>query len=303
MHVAVLIPTFRRNDSLERALRSVLAQTRLPDEIVIADNSPEAGARDLITSLSPESPVTLIYVHVPDPGVANARNAGFNATQAPVIVQLDDDESAPPHWLHALLQARQALDAPVVFGPVVADMPLAAPVRAAYGHRLFSRQGPAQMQVLNHYYGCGNALIDRSAMPLPDPVYAPETNDMGGEDDLLFDHLQRQGVVFGWAPDAQVTEHVLPDRQVWRHLLQRSFAYGQGPSQLCWTDGRANWPRLIGWMGVGLVQMLGYGLAAPVARLHSAKAAAACVDRAAQGVGKLVWSNALAPRFYGASTD
>ena len=44
MSVAVLIPTYRRNDALADAVRSVFAQTRLPDEIVIVDNDPQAGA-------------------------------------------------------------------------------------------------------------------------------------------------------------------------------------------------------------------------------------------------------------------
>ncbi|WP_242397170.1 glycosyltransferase family 2 protein [Brevundimonas abyssalis] len=43
--VAVIVPTLRRPDSLERALRSLFAQERVADrvcEIVIADNDPEA---------------------------------------------------------------------------------------------------------------------------------------------------------------------------------------------------------------------------------------------------------------------
>ena len=40
MSVAVLIPTYRRNEALADAIRSVLVQTRLPDEILVVDNDP-----------------------------------------------------------------------------------------------------------------------------------------------------------------------------------------------------------------------------------------------------------------------
>ena len=55
------------------------------------------------------------------------------------------------------------------------------------------------------------------------------------------------------------------------------------------------------WMGVGTVQFIAFGLSVPLARLVSARAAASCLDRAAQGLGKLIWSEAVSPRLYGAS--
>ena len=39
MSVSVVIPTFRRPDGVLRALLSVFAQTRLPEEIVVVDNT------------------------------------------------------------------------------------------------------------------------------------------------------------------------------------------------------------------------------------------------------------------------
>ena len=70
--VAVIVPTLRRPDSLERALRSLFAQTRVADrlcEIVIADNDPEGSARDRVDALRAHSPWRLVYIHVPTPGV------------------------------------------------------------------------------------------------------------------------------------------------------------------------------------------------------------------------------------------
>ncbi|HCR66229.1 MAG: glycosyl transferase [Oceanicaulis sp.] len=303
MSVAVLIPTYRRNDALAGAVRSVFAQTRLPDEIVIVDNDPQAGARIAVEQLSDGAPVRLSYVHEPNPGVSNARNTGFAHTQARFIAQLDDDETASPHWLASLLDARKTLDAPVVFGPVIAQLPdpLTRGVRAAYTQRLYSRLGSSDTQVIDKPHGCGNALFDREALDLPSPVFDHAANEIGGEDDMLFQRLQAQGVCFGWAAQADVYEHVQAPRQSWGKLLQRSFAYGQGPTQTCAQDAPRNWAGVVFWMGVGAAQVLVFGACAPLARLISAKAAAECLDKAAQGLGKLIWFEAVSPRLYGAN--
>ena len=302
MSVAVLIPTYRRNDALADAVRSVFAQTRLPDEIVIVDNDPQAGARAAVEQLSDSAPVRLSYVHEPNPGVSNARNTGFAHTSARFIAQLDDDETASPHWLASLLDASEALDAPVVFGPVIAQLPdpLTRGVRAAYTQRLYSRLGSSDTQVIDKPHGCGNALFDREALDLPSPVFDQAANEIGGEDDMLFQKLQAQSVRFGWAAQADVYEHVQAPRQSWGKLLQRSFAYGQGPTQTS-AQSPGNWAGVAFWMGVGAAQVLVFGACAPLARLISAKAAAECLDKAAQGLGKLIWFEACSPRLYGAN--
>jgi len=303
MSVAVLIPTYRRNDALSDAVRSVLAQTRLPDEIVVVDNDPKGGAHETVERLSVNAAAKIIYVHEAKPGVSNARNTGFARTKARFIAQLDDDETADAQWLETLLSAREALDVPILFGPVIAQVSsdVIGAVRSAYMQRLYSRLGPSDDRVIETPHGCGNALFDREALDLPEPVFDLAANEIGGEDDLLFAKLKARGARFGWAANAQVFEHVQAPRQSWFKLLERSFAYGQGPTQACASATPANWAGVAFWMGVGAAQLALFGLATPMARLVSAKAAASCLDRAAQGLGKLIWFEAVSPRLYGAS--
>ena len=302
MSLAVLIPTFRRNDALERAIRSVWRQSLPPDQIVIADNDPEAGAKALVQTLSASSPMPLMYVHADTPGVANARNTGFGATTARFIAQLDDDESASEDWLKHLMEQRQALGAAVMFGPVTADVHTKSAVKRAYMQRLYSRSGPDRDQLLGKPCGCGNSLLDRDGLELPTPVFDTRANEIGGEDDLLFGHLGAHGAQFGWAHKAEVIEHVEDDRADWINLLQRSFAYGQGPSQSCLAADRAQWGKLIYWMGIGACQSFVFAVSIPLARLVSAHHAALCIDKSAQGLGKLFWPERLSPRFYGNAT-
>ncbi|KAA5804702.1 glycosyltransferase family 2 protein [Alkalicaulis satelles] len=297
MKTAVMIPTFRRPDSLARALTSVFAQTRAPDEIIIADNDPAASARDMVEGLKSRAPCPLVYVHAPVPGVSNARNAGFAATDAKRIAQLDDDESAPSHWLAALIKAHEASGAGVSFGPVLARADGAGPVANAWLNRLYSRDPGHDEGLIAKPYGCGNSLIDRTRCALPDPPFDASANQTGGEDDILFAALKARGVRFGWAPEAGVTEHVESTRASLAHAAARSFAYGQGPSQTARLERR--YGALAGWMAVGAAQTAVFSLALPFAWLAGPQKAAACLDRLVQGAGKVMCLDAVAPRFYG----
>jgi len=124
--VAVIIPTLRRPEMLERAVRSVLGQTGVANrlrEIVVVDNDPQATARDVTTRLAAEASVPIIWRHAPRPGVATARNQGLAVTTASLIAFLDDDESASPDWLKALLSAQAQTGADAVFGPIRGRVP------------------------------------------------------------------------------------------------------------------------------------------------------------------------------------
>ena len=300
MTIAVLIPTFRRNESLWRALKSVFAQTRRPHRIVVADNAPEAGARDLVDALRRDAPCPLVYVHAAQPGVANARNAGFAACEGLArIAQLDDDESADPAWLAGLEAVADATGAAVVFGPVSAEAAGAGAIRTAWLRRLYARLPRLADGLTDKPWGCGNSLIDRTRARLPDPPFDPAANETGGEDDRLFSILQADGVRFAWAGAARVVEHVDARRGAWTALIRRAFAFGQGPSQDAAAGKR--WIRLGAWMGVGALQAAVFTVLAAPARLAGAPACAACLDKAVQGAGKMLWFDRFAPRFYGAA--
>ncbi|MEO1038230.1 MAG: glycosyltransferase family 2 protein [Pseudomonadota bacterium] len=298
MSLAVLIPTYRRPSGLRRALASLGEQTRRPDEIVVVDNAPD-GQAEAVCAQAAAQGLPIRFIEEPRAGVSNARNAAFAATDKPLIAQLDDDESASSNWLQALVKARETLDTPLVFGPVEPVVSEAGPVRAHFMQRLYARRGAEADVKLDKPHGCGNSLLDRAVLELGPEPFDPAANQVGGEDDILFNRLMAAGAEIGWAAQALVYEHVDPARARWSHLFQRAFAYGQGPSQTAANADPADWLGVAGWMGVGAGQMALFVLAALPARLVSPQAAAACLDRAAQGAGKLVWGDFAAPRFYG----
>ncbi len=299
--ISVIIPTFRRPDGLRRALASVLAQQSAPDfEVVVVDNAPEGGARETAGALAADPRV--IFVHEPRSGVATARNAGWARARAPRIAFLDDDEEATPRWLAALDSAADVLSADAVWGPIRAVPPPEGwGAHADFLADFFGRAGPDATQTVDDYWGCGNSLIDRARGGLDAPPFDPKQDRMGGEDDVLFAAMQRRGARFGWAPDALVSEHVPTSRANLRYALARSFAFGQGPSQTAALQRAPH--RVAFWMMLGAAQTLAYGAAALALWPTRSQRRGLLLGRAAQGLGKVFWIDAFAPRLYGAPQD
>jgi len=298
--VAIIVPTLRRPESLERALLSLFGQERVADRIsgiVVVDNDPAASAAAGVEALRGLAPWPLVYVHAPRPGVATARNAGLAETRAPLIAFLDDDEAASPGWLAALLKAREDTGADVIFGPITGRAPDAAPWLKPYLERFFGREGPEADGLIAAPYGCGNSLMVRAtALPGPAPFDA-RTDQAGGEDDALFEALRARGGSFGWAAGALVEEFAPAHRATLRYALARAFAYGQGPSQT--AAASRDWAGVCRWMVIGAGQAVVWGAGAAVLALVRSPRRAELYDRAARGVGKLFWMKGLEPHFYG----
>lgn len=306
--VSIVIPTFRRNDGLKNAVDSIL---RMSDaslneaEIVITDNSPEAGAKTTVDALASHSQVPIIYISEPKPGVSNARNAGLAQAQSHLIAFIDDDETAQNGWLDGLLQAHEKLSSAVTFGPVETVLPDESPkAHNAYLMEFFSRSGPDETKIIDEAFGCGNALLDlkriRSCLPADEPFFNKIANETGGEDDYLFARVEKGGEKFGWAHNAIVDEHVPATRAHLGYTLRRAFAYGQGPSTNCFRNNTGvDVPRLIMWMIIGTGQFIVYGIlaAAMFAIRHPRRAFV--LDKAIRGLGKPLWFPPFELKFYG----
>ncbi|WP_309644884.1 glycosyltransferase family 2 protein [Phenylobacterium sp.] len=300
--VSLIIPTQRRLDGLLTAARSTFRQTGVTLsglELVIVDNDQTDSARATAAILAAEAPFPVTYVHEPEPGVANARNAAMAQAKGDLIAFLDDDEEGPEGWLAALLAAMARHEADVVFGPVRGRAPRDVVAHRDYLERFFSREGPAQAGLLDHYYGCGCSLLRRAALPDPVAPFSAIRNHIGGEDDLLFGQMQRQGARFAWEPAAWVWEDPVPARLSLSYTIRRAFAYGQGPSAACAAATPPNYLGVAGWMAQGLVQAVVFGVLAGIKRLTRAPDYAFTLDRAARGLGKTLWWGPFKIHFYG----
>lgn len=300
VEVSIIIPTQRRPVPLVRALTSVLAQTGVDLralELVVVDNDAIPSARAVVEASAATTVMTIRYVHEPRPGVAYARNAAVNAATGTLIAFLDDDEEASPAWLAELMAVQNRLSADVVFGAVIARLPDTVSRHRAYLTRFFSRLGPVEPQILGSYFGCGNSLVRRTALPSETHPFDLSRNSIGGEDDLLFGTMQAAGARFAWAPAAWVHEDPAAERLSLRYALKRAFAYGQGPTSYC--AARSDSWGIVRWMLIGMGQFAIFSAIGTAKWMIRAPDVADFWDRAARGLGKTFWGGPMRIRFYG----
>ncbi|MCC7268254.1 MAG: glycosyltransferase [Caulobacteraceae bacterium] len=302
--ISLIVPTQRRPDGLATATRSLVRQAGVDAaelELVVVDNDAVPSARGFVEALGREAPFPVVYVHEPRAGVANARNAALAAAGGELIGFLDDDEEAPEGWLAALLAAQARYGADVVFGPVRGRAPAGLTRHKTYLEQFFSREGPAEAGPIDHYYGCGNSLLRRAALPHPTAPFAAERNHSGGEDDMLFGHMRAADAKFAWEPAAWVWEDPVPARVSLRYTIARAFAYGQGPSAHCAAAIPPDRVGLAGWMAQGVVQAAVFGALAGLQWIVRAPNRAFTLDKAARGLGKTLWWGPFKIEFYGRS--
>ena len=297
--VSIVIPTFRRPDRIKPVLDSVFAQENITVavEVIILDNDPKASALDAVKQIIDQGTKwPLVYGHEPNAGVANARNAALILAKGELIAFLDDDETATKNWLSELLKTQQATNADIVFGPVIGRLEQPA-AHQEYIESTFTRTGSGKSGVITEFFGCGNSMFSRKHFFNEKEVFNPKTNEIGGEDCELFIRVEADGAIFGWAAKAFIFEDIPPSRASLRYNLIKAFSFGQGPSQTAWQQRKL---AMLGfWMAVGAAQAVVYGLWSIPLWVLRRKTRAYTIDRAAQGLGKLLWFKGFEPRFYG----
>jgi len=106
--ISVVIPAYNSEKFLEKAVRSVIAQERLPEEILIIDDGSTDGtqrvAEELISGQKGAKP-QIKYIRQANQGPAVARNTGLKNASGDYIAFLDADDS----WLPERLKTQLAV--------------------------------------------------------------------------------------------------------------------------------------------------------------------------------------------------
>ncbi len=88
--VSIVIVYYRRRDSIEESIQSVLAQNYRNMEVIVVDNHSEDGLKELLAERGYR--VRLIEL-AENRGACGGRNAGFAAALGEIVVCLEDDVS------------------------------------------------------------------------------------------------------------------------------------------------------------------------------------------------------------------
>lgn len=98
--VSVIIPTYKRNDSLKRAIESVLYQTFNDIEVIVVDDNNEnteyRKKNEILMKRYQNNPKVVYLKHTQNKNGSAARNTGIRYSKAKYIAFLDDDDEFVP---------------------------------------------------------------------------------------------------------------------------------------------------------------------------------------------------------------
>jgi len=107
--VSVVLPTYNRASTLQRAIDSVLNQTFSDLELIVVDDGSTDATRGVVASYKGHSNVHVIAT--PHTGCAAARNIGIRASRGRYVAFQDSDDEWEPNKLAAAMSALDGTDA------------------------------------------------------------------------------------------------------------------------------------------------------------------------------------------------
>lgn len=153
--VSVVVTTYNQAPYIEQALKSVLAQSYQPYEVIVVDD----GSTDDTPSRIAAFAERVIYVRQENQGVAGSRNAGIRRARGEYLAFLDGDDLWEPEKLAVqVAQARRhpdsgliavdgiqfdekgTLETTLFYGAVSGQIPEGSVSSGSYYHRLLQSQ-------------------------------------------------------------------------------------------------------------------------------------------------------------------
>lgn len=101
MRVALVVTTFDRPDALACVLRSACAQSRPPDELLVADDGSGAATREVVADCGRRAAFPVVHAWQPRAGwrACRARNLAVARARSDYLVMVDGDMLLDPSFL------------------------------------------------------------------------------------------------------------------------------------------------------------------------------------------------------------
>jgi len=93
LNISLIITTYNWKEALEVSILSALGQTRLPDEIIVADDGSTKDTGDLVQRMASGPPIPILHVWQDDQGfrAARIRNKAIAKARGEYLVIVDGD--------------------------------------------------------------------------------------------------------------------------------------------------------------------------------------------------------------------
>lgn len=100
--VSIIIPVYKKEDTLERCINSVLTQKYENIEIILVDDGSPDRCGEICDKFSSKDS-RVVVVHQSNKGVSAARNIGINYSQGDIVSFVDADDTISNDFVSALI--------------------------------------------------------------------------------------------------------------------------------------------------------------------------------------------------------
>lgn len=225
MKISVVVTVLNEEKTISSLLKSLLKQSKKPDEIVIVDGGSKDKTVELIREFQKKSKLVRLFIK---PGtIAHGRNYAIKKAKYSIISQIDAGCIAQKHWLEEITKPFVDPQVQVVAG-----------FYEMTGERLFQRASIAYHGIIPVWYDPRSFLPSSRSVAFKKSIWKKvggysEMLDKTGEDTLFNYQLIKKGIKITQAKEA-IVYWELPNN-LWKSFKKFFwYAYGDVQTGIWW---------------------------------------------------------------------
>jgi glycosyltransferase involved in cell wall biosynthesis len=192
--VSVYIPAFNAAEFLARSIEGLLAQTHVPEEILVIDD----GSADETAAIASRFPQITLIRHQSNRGLGAVRNTAFRSARNELVASIDADCVADPGWLANLLPHLEDPQVAAAGGRLIEGVQHSIADRWRAAHML-QNWGANLVRNPKFLFGCNNLFRKSVVLEVGGYNEKMRTN---GEDTGICEQLRLHGWQYVYEPAA-----------------------------------------------------------------------------------------------------
>lgn len=241
MHLDVIIPTYNRQELLQRTLQSLFdapVPSALQVHVTVVDNNSKDRTREVVEAWQARFAGRLTYLFEGKQGRSAALNCGILATRGDLVGMVDDDEEIDGQWYQTIYKAFAGDGVDFIGGPYYPRWGAACPdwLPMKYMGVIGWIDGGKQVRPYDaDYPGIlmgGNAVISRRMLQTvglySTSLGRTDKHLLAGEDEDMYERLLAAGARGFYQPDL-IIYHYIPEQRLTKRYFRR-WCFWQGVS-------------------------------------------------------------------------